>query len=147
MLNKEAEITIRDACESDSASIAQLLSELGYSNTPKFAKEKIKLISNQKDNKFFVAIMDSQVVGFAYAHILPLLHQPGNACRVTALVVSEKCRKKGIGRKLMETAEDFAKVNDCVKLEITSGDHRSWAHDFYRKIGYQEVSRRFLKIF
>jgi hypothetical protein len=42
-------------------------------------------------------------------------------------------------------AEDFAWDNGCVRIEITSGEHRAGAHAFYEAIGYKQDSRRFIK--
>ncbi len=71
--------------------------------------------------------------------------QTGNLCRVTALVVAREFHGEGFGRELMAKAEQYARANRCIKIEITSGEHRTRAHDFYRELGYEEVSKRFLK--
>jgi len=141
----DAEVLIRGARESDSEAIAALLAELGYPNSPDFVSQKIQQLSRSTANPILVAIMNSRVVGVASLHVLPLFHEEGNLCRVTALVVAERCRGKGVGRKLIESAEAIARSNRCVKIEVTTGDHRLAAHAFYRTIGYEEVSRRLLK--
>ncbi len=130
---------------SDCESIAALLGELGYPNTPAFVVRKLDEVNKMVNTKIVVAVTDSGVVGVASLHIVPLLHQEGNLCRITAIVVSERQRKKGIGTKLMAFAERYARLNGCIKLEVTSGDYRNVAHTFYQQIGYKEVSRRFIK--
>ncbi len=141
----EAEVVIRSAQDSDAPAIASLLAELGYPNSLGFVSHKIQQLSQDVKDQILVAATRSEVVGVLSLHVLPLLHEEGNLCRVTALVVTGQCRGKGIGRKLMAHAETVAKANECVRMEITSADDRREAHGFYQRIGYEEVSRRFVK--
>ncbi len=142
---KKDAMEIRHARKSDSESVAVLLAELGYPNTPAFVERKLDELRGV-DTEVVVAVTGSEIVGIMSLHIVPLLHQDGNLCRVTALVVSEKKRKKGIGRRLLEHAEAYARVHRCIRVEITSGDQRTFAHAFYHRVGYREVSRRFIKV-
>ncbi len=146
MKHEDIDVAIRDAQQDDCNAIARLLTELGYASTPDFVSDKIEALAKKTGNGIVVAVIGSEVVGAASLHILPLLHQRNNVCRVTSIVVAEKYRRKGVGKKLMAFAEAYAKANGCSKVEITSGDHRTWAHDFYRQIGYKEASRRFIKV-
>jgi ribosomal protein S18 acetylase RimI-like enzyme len=138
-------IAIRRARVTDSEAFTRLLGQLGYPNTTGFARRKIKKLSSGRYDRLVVATHHGQVVGFVSCHIVPLIHQTGNLCRVTALVVAREFHGEGFGRELMIKAEQYASANRCTKIEITSGEHRTWAHDFYRKLGYEEVSKRFLK--
>lgn len=140
------DILIRDADDEDCAAIVVLLTELGYPHEPHFVAQKIAKLKNRRRDRIIVATHGSEIVGLASLHIMPLLHLSGNLCRVTSLVVSHAHRKKHVGKRLLQAAEAYAKTNDCVKMEITSGDHRSDAHTFYELVGYKEVSRRFIKM-
>lgn len=93
-----------------------------------------------------VAIEDKKVVGFISLHLIPLIHENGYLSCVTALVVDESCRKQGVGQALLKKAESYALKNGAVRTEITSGEKRTETHDFYQKNGYQEISKRFIKI-
>ena len=78
---------------------------------------------------------------------MPLAHEDGGWCRLSALVVSEARRRTGGGRALVEAVEAFARERGCGLVEVTSGERpeREAAHHFYAALGYEEVSRRFLK--
>ncbi len=142
---RKGAVEIRHALKGDCESIAVLLAELGYPNTSAFVERKLGELQGV-NTEVVVAVIGSEVVGMMSLHIVPLLHLDGNLCRVTAIVVSEKERKKGIGRRLLEYAEAFARAHRCIKVEITSEDQRTSAHVFYHRLGYREVSRRFIKM-
>ena len=144
-ISRPGYVRVRRACIEDGAAIASLLGELGYPNTTRFARRKIKKLLSAKNDCLFVADRRGKAVGFVSCHIVPLIHQTGNLCRVTALVVAHEFHGEGLGHKLMLRVEKYARAQRCVKIEITSGERRLWAHDFYRKLGYQETSKRFLK--
>ena len=146
MKEKVFEIIVRDAEDGDCEAIANLLAALGYPHTPDFAARRVRKLGKRQHDRVLVALHGSEIVGLLSLHIMPLLHLSGNLCRVTALIVSEEHRRKYIGQRLLEVAEAYAKTNDCVKVEITSGDRRCDAHTFYEQVGYQEVSRRFVKM-
>lgn len=140
-------LVIRHAALSDSAALAGLLGELGYPSTNAFVRNKLRRLYGKKGERVFVAARQGRVVGFTSCHIMPLMHQVYNLCRVTALIVAEDHRGGSIGGGLMHAVEQYAKRHKCNKVEVTSGEYRDEAHNFYQRLGYREVSRRFLKVF
>lgn len=143
--HNDIKIIIRDARKEDAKEIATLLGELQYPATIEFAVTKIRQLSGRRRDRILIAEKESRIVGVLSLHIMPLLHKQGDLCRVSALIVAEGYRRQYIGRRLMEMAEAYAKANDCFRIEVTSGDHRNDAHQFYDHLGYREVSRRFVK--
>ncbi len=58
-----------------------------------------------------------------------------NALHVELIWVSEEARGRGLGSKLMETAEQFARDHD---YELALLESTSWqAKEFYEKLGYE----------
>ena len=143
MLN---ELCIRDAQQADAIPIATLLAELGYPNNSDFVREKIQTLSASTADRVLLAATASEVTGFITLHFIPMFHAQGNCCRVTAIVVAQGYRRQGIGRKLLRAAEEIARAEKCDRVEITTADRREKAHEFYHRVGYSEVSRRFLKM-
>jgi GNAT superfamily N-acetyltransferase len=141
----QKDIIVRDAKEGDSASISHLVEELCYSITPSFISEYIRRISGKVESRVVVAETGSEVVGILSLHIIPLLHREKSMCRITALVVSEGHRGLGIGRKLINFCEEFARDSSCDRVEVTSREYRVDAHRFYEGLGYEEVPKRFIK--
>ena len=54
-------------------------------------------------------------------------------------------RHRGVGRLLMEHAEQIGSAAGCEFVELTSAMNRAEAHAFYRSIGYEPNSFCFRK--
>lgn len=137
---------IRKIRHSDFKAIAELLDQLGYPATLVAFHRRLKNLDSRHD-LILVAVENRRVVGFVSLHLIPMLHEDGLLVRVTALVVDELFRDKGIGGKLVRAAEACARKKGAVKSEITSREGRQGAHRFYKRLGYQEYRKRFLKRF
>jgi GNAT superfamily N-acetyltransferase len=46
---------------------------------------------------------------------------------------------------LTRRLEEAAREEGCDRLEATSGEWREDAHTFYRELGFEETSKRFIK--
>jgi GNAT superfamily N-acetyltransferase len=141
-----ADAAIRAARRSDAAAIVELLGRLGYPETREAVSLRIERFSRSDTDRILVAAIGSHVAGVLAAQIVPESAAVGKRCRVTAVVVDERHRRKGIGRQLMESAEAFALSTGCVGVEIPGADRRTEAHAFYRRLGYQEARTGFLKL-
>ena len=73
---------------------------------------------------------------------IPYLEREGRWGRIVALSVSSSCRGMGIGRQLVQAAEDAASALGCVAMEVTSARSRAESHPFYRNLGYQDWADR-----
>ena len=140
-------MTIRQATLIDVKRISALMAELDYDVSENVIKDKLGEISTSDIDKVFVADVDGKVMGFISCHLTQLFHETGRAGRITSVAVSSDARGKGIGKKLIEKADQYFQKNGCSKAEVTSGDHRPEAHKFYKANGYQVDERRFIKYF
>lgn len=141
------ELRIRRAKVKDVDDVVLLLNELGYPNTNGLVRAKIKKLSRSSANVLLVAEIGHKTVAIGHLHIAELLHQPGRLGRIMAFVVAVEYQKLGIGIKLVGQLEKIAKKLGCLKMEVTSGIQRKGAHNFYKRLGYVEKPRRFIKMF
>lgn len=144
-LRQDNEVATRESQPSDHYPIAMLLHQLGYETTPALILEKLQSLIPCPNDKIFVATVREKVVGSISLHALPLFHAPGNLGRITSMVVDERHQGRGIGSALIAAAERWFKTVGCVKLEVTSGDHRPDAHRFYAKHGFRRDGQRLAK--
>ena len=136
----------RPATAADATAIARLLTQLGYPTTTDEARIRLDAIADAAPmDRVIVAELDGRVVAVMTLHLVPELHRPRPNGRVTALVVDEAVRGRGIGRKMMEEAERIFRADGAGILELTSNMRRADAHRFYEKLGYQRTSFRFAK--
>lgn len=76
---------------------------------------------------------------------LTLLHRAGPVALLSALVVQARSRGRGVGRALVEAAEQQAAAWGCETLELTSRDDRHRTHRFYAGLGFESGSRKFVR--
>ena len=55
---------------------------------------------------------------------------------ITELIVSSKCRNKGLGKQLMQKMEDYFKEMDCEYILVDVFAYNEKAIKFYDKNGY-----------
>lgn len=136
---------IREAKAKDAPGVSRLITDLGYGLDTDGVLARLSAYSPH-GNKVWIGIADEHVIGFLSFHVIPLFHVRGDLGRITAMAVASSHRRIGIGRLLVERAEEFAWRVGCIRIEVTSGDHReSEAHRFYESAGYAVACRRFVK--
>jgi ribosomal protein S18 acetylase RimI-like enzyme len=141
-------IAVRDMMMSDAPEVARMLAMLGHQATPDIiAQRMVTFLASGERGLVAVAPPGDTgpLLGLVTLHITPVLHRPGPVGRLTALVVDESARGRGVGRALVEAAEAIFVARGCVLAEVTSNMRLTAAHGFYEKLGYASTSLRFGK--
>src|SRR5215510_16100190 len=103
--------------------------------------ERIYERCREAAGKIFVAEEDSEVVGFvtvlAREPFVELDDPPGHYALITDLVVLESHRSRGIGRRLLERAEAYAKQAGSTELRIGVLSSNRKARRLYLDVGFQ----------
>jgi len=139
---------IRPLLSADAEAVDGLLHQLGYRQDGAATAGRIQAWSDDPSSAAFAADLDGEVLGLIAVHVCPFFERPGSWGRIVALVVAEGTRGQGVGGRLVEAAEAFAADRGCVRMEVTSSDHREAAHEFYKRRGYKVQtgrSTRFLR--
>ncbi len=140
----EPKLKLRDAKPSDAARLVELIHELGHDIDEKSVARNLKTLKKAGETPL-VATLDKQVVGLCGLSKRVVVHRSAPIGRITILVVTESARGRGIGRMLLEAAEQWMRKSGCQIVEVTSNDRRPAAHAFYRHMGYERSSIRFFK--
>jgi GNAT superfamily N-acetyltransferase len=135
---------IRPAGGADAESLVPLIAELGYAISVNCLREKLAAIEASSADHALVAVDGERLVGCVALHVLPLFHAEGDLGRITALVVRASMRGRGLGHALMASSHAWFRTRGCVRVEVTSGDHREDAHRFYARHGYARQGQRLL---
>jgi GNAT superfamily N-acetyltransferase len=138
-------VEIRQGAQHDAAAIARLLDQLGYPAAVEQVKRRLHRLERSDADVLLVAEADGEVVGLASLHVSPALEYDGDAGKLSAIVVDERHRGRGIARALVGAIEREARRRGCVLLFLTTAERREDAHAFYRAVGFEETGRRFAK--
>ena len=135
---------IRQAKNSDAPHLVELIAELGHEIDEKALRENLKALK-KIDETPLVATLGHDVVGLCGISARVMIHRDAPVGRISPLVVAERAQGHGIGRMLVEAAESWMRKKGCKLVEVTSNDGRAEAHAFYRHMGYERTSMRFVK--
>lgn len=140
---------IRPARGADAAAVNELLGQLGYpQDGPAATAARLQAWGDDPASAAYVADAGGELLGVIAVHVCPSFERDGAWGRITALVVAERTRGRGVGSRLVAAAESFAADHGCLRMEVTSADRRTDAHAFYRSLGYTGqagLSSRFLR--
>src|ERR1700730_6297303 len=96
---------------SDLDEVAKLCEQFGYISTLEQVKYRFNQLENDIDHGLFVVEgYEHKIVGWLQVHGRKLIGSDSFA-EIGGIVVSEAYRKQGIGRKLMNQAENWALQN------------------------------------
>ncbi|MEN6314817.1 MAG: GNAT family N-acetyltransferase [Clostridiaceae bacterium] len=140
---------IRKAAIEDYEDIYRLNKEgLGYDYPVEKTKDKLQVILDLTEDKIFVADHEGKVAGYIHLSSYECTYCD-NLKNIMALVVDEAYRKMGIGRRLIQTAEEWAKGSGSKGIRLVSGFNRTIAHQFYLACGYvlRKEQKNFIKWF
>lgn len=131
----------------DAERIADLATQLGYPSNADEVVTRLKSLPDDGAHAVFVAEDKvGRVVGWVHVYKHPtLLHE--SVAEIGGLVVDTSARGSGIGRKLMQRAEDWARQRGLGRVVLRSNILRNEAHTFYERLGYSRMKTQhvFLK--
>ncbi|MFH1905980.1 MAG: GNAT family N-acetyltransferase [Chloroflexota bacterium] len=131
-------MNIRPAAESDAVAIVDLCNQLGYPSTPEDVARRLRQMQGFEYNVLFVAEVDGRVAG--WIHVIAFsLPEMDLHTEIGGLVVDEAHRSLGLGRLLVVRAEAWAREHECSEIRVRCNVIRTRAHDFYERIGYENI--------
>ncbi len=153
----EDEFTVREARLEDSAAIAAIIRELGWSEqiqnetfmqTQTHVTERIAQCQREDNHTLLVAERRSstpgsstaigQVVGYVAVHWFPHLLR-GNDGYVSELFVHPCATGLGVGTLLLDRVNEYAHQRECTQLILMNRRIReSYRRSFYAKRGWEE---------
>jgi GNAT superfamily N-acetyltransferase len=131
--NELAEIRI--ATMSDAAAIAELSNQLGYQTSAQQSETRLGSVLVSIDHAVFVACVDGAVVGWVHAFVARRIESDAFA-ELGGFVVAESHRRRGIGRRLLKRAEEWALAQGVTKLRVRSRSDRDDARASYENLGF-----------
>lgn len=138
---------IREAKINDVSNLVLLMEQLGYPTSIENFKIRFNAIVANPTYHTLVAELDGEIVGMAGLCSSLFYEYDGSYVRIVAFVVDTNHRRKGIGKKLIQEAENWAKDQGAIAIGLNSGNRveRKNAHQFYLNMGYKDKSIGFSK--
>lgn len=102
----------------------------------RFSKEELEL----EAESYHIAVYDEKEEIIGCAMFIPL---SDTRLKMRQVVISPAWQSRGIGKELVEFAEDFAHSKNYKRIEANV---RATALGFYEKLGYQVVSNEFIEV-
>jgi ribosomal protein S18 acetylase RimI-like enzyme len=141
--SNSATVHIRNAQRSDMDAMVDLL-EVLFSIEDDFSVDKarqrrgLKLMLDGclKHRCIKVAEVNGKVIGMCTAQTLISTAEGGIVALVEDVVVDLQFRDRGIGRKLMESIEDWSRSRGATRMQLLADRTNFSALDFYDKIGW-----------
>jgi GNAT superfamily N-acetyltransferase len=130
---------IRRADARDASSLQPLLDQLGYPTSLDDVRRNFDALG---DGAVFVALEGSLPVAFI-ALAVRTYFVGGREARIEGLVVDASHRGRGVGAKLLEVAEAWAREQNCPAIALRSNTIRRRAHTFYERAGYSIVKSQY----
>lgn len=128
-------VSIRAIEAADAQAAASLCAELGYPIDEASMRARIERLLASSAHGVFVACDNDRVVG--WIHVASVDHmQSEPRAEIGGLVVTTAARGAGIGARLVERAESWARSAGLPTILVRSQIARDDAHRFYLREGY-----------
>jgi GNAT superfamily N-acetyltransferase len=129
-------INIRKAALTDAAAVTELSAQLGYPTSVGQLQNRLSAILNSNEHTVFVACLsEGNVIGWIHVFLTQRVESNPFA-ELGGLVVSEHYKRKGVGKRLLAAAEEWARQKGLLKLRVRSRIQRNDARAFYEHMGF-----------
>ena len=137
---------VRPMTPADVPAVAELAGQLGYPSTAEAVEHRFRELSERPAAAVLVATEDGAVVGWIHVSRVASL-VASDVALIGGLVVDEGHRSGGIGARLVEAAEAWAREHGARTMTVSSRVAREGAHRFYLREGYEllKTSHVFVK--
>ena len=130
-------VALRQMRLEDTAAVARLTTQLGYPATEDEIRRRYDLIKDRWDARLLVGQQAGNlIVGWVHVQATYLLECDARA-EIWGLVVADTARGTGVGRRLVEAAEEWALMRGLSVMAVRSNELRTEAKGFYEHLGYQ----------
>lgn len=99
-----------------------------------YTLEELRLFIAHPMAKTWVAEEGGETVGFLVAHKTSRV-----GAHIVTIDVTEPARRRGVGRALMDAAEDWARSQGCRQVSLETAEDNRAAQAFYSKHGYEKT--------
>jgi GNAT superfamily N-acetyltransferase len=142
---------IRSAEPQDFDAVAVLLHDLGRREVTDETRDRCRelyasQVSDPSVDHLVAEGDDGEITGFCALHFRKRLNYTTPEAWIPDLIVRDGHRRNGVGKALLEHAENRAIERGCWALSLESAHHRVEAHRFYGAFGMRDMGKSFRKL-
>lgn len=129
--------SVRSPEPRDFDQMAELAGQLGYPCTAEQVRARLSDIRDSNECAIYVVeLAEGQIAGWIGVYIFRSVEMD-KLGEINGLVVEQKHRSRGIGKVLLDAAEEWARNRGCAIISVHSNVKRERAHGFYKRNGYE----------
>jgi len=137
--DKSGKLVVRDATSDDFDRCFPLLEQLYHGDTGPHFKEVFNKFARGKGSCVIAAEQHGKTLGVLVGSYYLDIDWEGKIAKIQALIVEEKHRKRGIGKKLVQHFIQEAKQNGCLAVRSRVNSKNKNACLFHEKLGFWEA--------
>jgi GNAT superfamily N-acetyltransferase len=139
---------IRECREEDFEQILPLLQQLWPAKTLNHDHLRVVYERGRRSDlqHYICAVESGRIAGFCSLTLKNNLWQEGYLAHVDELIVNHADRGRGIGSQLLEAIIAYAVERSCMRVELDTAFHRTEAHAFYERQGFENRAYLFSKL-
>jgi GNAT superfamily N-acetyltransferase len=131
------EVHLRDAEPRDAPVIADLCRQLGYPVPSAAVADHLRELSGRSaEHRLLVAMVGGAVVGWLEVSARQTL-DAGRFAEISGLVVDERRRGAGVGKRLIDAARSWAGERGVPRLRVRTNVVRERTARFYEREGFR----------
>ncbi len=139
-----AGISIRPARSGDIDALVALLRILfsiedDFDFDPARQRRGLEMILDHDDAVVLVAEAENRVIGMCSGQLTISTAEGGAALLVEDVVVAEAWQGRGVGRRLMQALEQWARIKKVERLQLLADRNNRDALEFYTTLGWQST--------
>ncbi|MBN2076012.1 MAG: GNAT family N-acetyltransferase [Dehalococcoidales bacterium] len=142
-------LSMRKAEAGDIDTLCELMTKLaGHTISEEGMLNRLEHVEKSDIDYLFVCEEDGNILGLLGLRIRVNLEEVSKFGEISAIVVRPESRKKGVGRYMMDYADNLSRDLGCKGMWLVSGFGREEeAHKFYERLGYEINGYRFIRPF
>lgn len=132
----QADLLVPGAVLDDVPGLSRLSAVLGYPATDEQTRCRLSRSLARPDEVIVVAeVLGSGILGWVHAAEQGTLESDPH-CEIVGLVVDANHRRHGVGRRLIDEVESWARRRGLRMVGVRSNVTRAESHPFYEQLGY-----------
>lgn len=133
------ELTIRQAIPEDWGKILPLFEQLYHGDIGPDLRKIFAILARSKESSVLIAEQNEKPVGVLVGSYHLDIDWEGKIAKLQAIIIDEKHRNRGVGKKLLSHFLTQTKENNCRAITLRVNQKNRGARLFYEKLNFSKA--------